>query len=153
MRRLASFAVLAVLAGCGSFQPLADLRYGGPPAPPVLGGQTPAGTREIEAAVSGNTLLAAARNGNRWVRHSRPNGYFTGYTFPPQAPAADRQWTFGRGQWRAEPGRLCVRFEGARQDTCVTVVAGSGGVLHAYNEQDGNWQFSAEVRPGNPFGL
>ncbi|WP_211099142.1 hypothetical protein, partial [Azospirillum sp. TSO22-1] len=72
---------------------------------------------------------------------------------PPQAPPAGQQWTFGRGQWRAESGRLCVRFEGARQDTCVTVVAGSGGVLHAYNESDGSWQFSAEVRPGNPFGL
>ncbi|PWC34854.1 hypothetical protein, partial [Azospirillum sp. TSO22-1] len=101
MRRLASFAILAVLAGCGSSRSLAELRYGGPPAPPVLGSQKPAGAQEIEAAVSGNTLLAAARNGNRWTRHSKPNGYFTGYTFPPQAPPAGQQWTFGRGQWRA----------------------------------------------------
>lgn len=157
MHRLASFVASALLAGmvagCGSSQSPAALRYGGPSPPPALGSQKPASAQEIEQAMSGNTLLAVTRSGNRWARYSKPNGYFAGYTFLDPPPATDRQWFFGRGQWRTEAGRLCVRPEEARQEACVRVVTGPGGVLHAYNEQDGNWQFSAEVRPGNPFEL
>jgi len=152
MRRIPLFAVLALAVGCGTSDPQAAYRYTGPPAPPTLGAQTLASAEEITGALTGNTLVAVTQDGVRWARHIKSGGYFTGYTFPKTPPAQGQQWTFARGVWRADAGRLCFRNEEVRQENCVKV-ATAPGVLHAYNEKDGAWQFSAEVRPGNPFEL
>ena len=151
MRRIALLAVLA-LAACGYFDTMAVYRYAGPPALPTAGGQKPASAAEIEKAVTGNTLVAITREGGRWVRYFRPGGYVTAYNFPEKPPAAGRQWTFVRGVWRASDGQLCFRGEESRQEDCMKIIAGPG-VLHAYSEKDNLWQFSAELRPGNPFDL
>lgn len=151
MRRIALFAMLA-LAACGTSDPLAAYRYAGPQAPQAVGGQRPASAAEIEKAVTGNTLVAVNREGRRWVRHMKPGGTFAAYEFPEKPPAKGRQWAFVRGVWRAADGRLCFRPEESRQENCVKVTA-APGVLHVYNEKDGAWQFSAEVRPNNPFDL
>lgn len=153
MRRVAFIAALIGLVGCATQDPLHAYRYTGPAAPPTLGTQKPAGPGDIEKAVAGNTLVGVTRDGRRWARHIKPDGYYTAYAFlPDTAPSSGQRWSFSRGVWRAEPGRLCFRTEEARQDSCVKVVV-VPGALHAYNEADGAWQFSAEVRPGNPFDL
>ncbi|WP_448187677.1 hypothetical protein [Azospirillum sp. sgz301742] len=151
MRRIALFAMLA-LAACGTSDHLAAYRYAGPQAPQTAGNQRPATAAEIEKAVTGSTLVAVNREGRRWVRYMKPGGYFTSYDFPDKPPATGRQWAFVRGVWRAADGRLCFRPEESRQEFCVKIMTASG-VLHAYNEKDGLWQFSAELRPGNPFEL
>lgn len=150
MRRLCLLAALA-LAACGSSDPMAAYKYGGPQAPASVAGQAPASAAEIERLVTGNTLVAVTRDGARWTRLMKPHGYFTSYNFPPNA-GGGKQWRFLRGVWHADDGRLCFRPEEARQDNCLKVIAGPG-VLHAYNEKDGAWQFSAELRPDNPFEL
>ncbi len=150
MRRIALFVVLA-LAACAS-DPLAAFRYEGPQAPQTAGSQALAPAAAIEAMVAGNTLVGVTRDGNRWARHLRPGGTYAAYSFPSAPPATGRQWNFTRGVWRADDGRLCFRPEEGRQENCFRIVAGPG-VLHAYTEKDGVWQFSAEARSGNPFEL
>lgn len=151
MRRIVLFAMLA-LAACGTSDPLAVYRYVGPQAPQTVGGQKPASAAEIEKAVTGNTLVAVTREGWRWARFMRPGGYFTAYIFPEKPAAKGQQWAFVRGVWHAADGRLCFRPEESRQENCLKIIA-APGVLHAYTEKDGVWQFSAEVRPNNPFDL
>ncbi len=142
--------MLALVAGCGTSTD--PYRYAGPSAPPSLDALAPANAEDIAKALTGNTLVTTHQDGQRWVRYIKPGGYVTGYTFAKTPPTRGRQWIFMRGVWRVDAGRLCLRDEDLRQENCAKVTI-APGVLHAYSEKDDSWRFSAEVRPGNPFGL
>ncbi|HYD66515.1 hypothetical protein, partial [Azospirillum sp.] len=132
--------------------PSAGFRYAGPAAEPTLPAQKPVTDTEIGGMIAGNTLVATNRRGAGLAIHTKPGGLFSSYVFPANPPPAGQQWSFARGTWRSEAGRLCLRYEGERQEMCYRVVAEADRV-HAYDEKERSWRFSANVKRGNPFDL